>query len=51
MSDAKAKLTLASVGWWLFAVALFAAATIDAIGIFGITNGPHALVRWLFGLG
>jgi len=33
------------------AVVFIVAATIDALGIFGIAEGLHALVRWLFGLG
>jgi integrase len=52
MSDPKhqTKRALSSLGWWFVAGVFIAAATIDALGIFGIAEGPHALVRWLFGL-
>jgi hypothetical protein len=53
MTDPKhqTKRALSSLGWWFVAVVFIAAATIDALGIFGIAEGPHALVRWLFGFG
>ena len=52
MTDPKhqTKRALSSLGWWFVAGVFIAAATIDALGIFGIAEGPHALVRWLFGL-
>jgi hypothetical protein len=39
------------LGWWLVFSVFLAAEIIEALVIFGIAEGPHALVRRLFGLG